>query len=211
MSNQKFVVTISHQFGSGGAFIGQKLSEQLGIPFIDREILKNVATELNVQEADLALRDERRSTFWENISRTVLVYDPSAVVKLDTYMITDTELFRLESAYIERIANETSAVILGRLARYILRSHPHRISIFVTAHLEARIKRVSEILHLSPAEAEKFIETNDRERAAYVHSFTKQDWMDARLYDLCINTSILGFEKSATLVKSFVEARRQQG
>jgi len=207
MSNERFAITISHQIGSGGAYLGQKIAERFSIPFIDRDILRNVAGQLNLAEADLEKRDEHVSSFWESLSRMVLVTDPIKTVTLESYMVTDKELFKLESEYIARIADETSAVFLGRCSRYVLRNHPKRISIFVHANLPARVERLGQIFHLSTAEAEKFIETNDRDRAAYVQSFTKQNWLDARLYDLSINTSILGFEKSAELVTNFIESK----
>lgn len=207
MNSERFVITISHQFGSGGSAVGQKLSKHFSVPFIDRDILKNVAAKLHLEEADIQGRDERLSTFWEMLSRTVLVSDPLVTATFKSYMVTDRELFQLESEYIERITNETSAVILGRCARHILRFHSRRISILVHARLPDRIKRVGEMFQIGAAEAETFIENNDRERAAYIHNFTKQDWTDARLYDLCINTSVLGLDPSAELVNTFVETK----
>lgn len=68
MSNQRFVVTISHQLGCGGAYIGQKIAEEFQIPFVDRDILKRVADELHLAEADLENRDERLSSVWEKLT-----------------------------------------------------------------------------------------------------------------------------------------------
>jgi cytidylate kinase len=69
MGNKHLVITISHQLGSGGAYLGQKLSERLGPPFIDREVLKKVAEQLNLAETALAGREERLSTFWQSFMR----------------------------------------------------------------------------------------------------------------------------------------------
>ncbi len=59
MGNKHLVITISHQLGSGGAYLGQKLSERLGLPFIDRDVFKKVAEQLNLAEAVLNGREER--------------------------------------------------------------------------------------------------------------------------------------------------------
>jgi cytidylate kinase len=48
MVEKPYSVTISHQLGSGGAFLGEKLAARLGIPFLDRYILKEAARQLDL-------------------------------------------------------------------------------------------------------------------------------------------------------------------
>jgi len=48
MDIKPYSVTISHQLGSGGAYLGEKLAGRLGIPFLDRDILEEVARQLNL-------------------------------------------------------------------------------------------------------------------------------------------------------------------
>ena len=38
--NSPFVITISRQLGSGGAYIGQQLAKKLNIFYADREIIR---------------------------------------------------------------------------------------------------------------------------------------------------------------------------
>ena len=207
MSEERFVITISHQLGSGGSVLGKQLSERLAIPYVDRDILKKVAEQIHVSEAELEGREERLSSFWQSFSRMALFTDPIVSFSPNTYVPTDRDLFELESDYIARIAEKTSAIIMGRCGRYILRDHPHRTSILVHAATPARIKRIRELYHLSENEAGKLIETNDRERAAYISTFTKQDWLDARLYDLCIDTSSVGLDNTTDLVMACATAK----
>ena len=108
MSDKPFVITISHQLGAGGAYMGNKLSKRLGIPFIDRDVLKQVADQLQLSETDLEKRDERLSSFWESFTRMARYSDPQALLTTNPYIITDQELFQLESEYIQRIAEKTS-------------------------------------------------------------------------------------------------------
>jgi CMP/dCMP kinase len=207
MVDKPFVITISHQVGSGGAYIGQKLSERFGIPSIDREILKRVADQLNLAEAELEHREERLSSFWQSFARLAEFMDPAKSLSADRYVPTDEELFRFECATIARIAEQKSAIFIGRCGRYILRDHPHLVSVLVHADVPARVKRLGELYRLSEDEAKKMIEANDRERTAYISFFTKQDWLDARLYDLCVNTSSVGLDNAAKLVLACVEAK----
>ena len=212
MGNKHLVITISHQLGSGGAYLGQKLSERLGLPFIDRDVLKKVAEQLNLAEAVLDGREERLSTFWQSLMRIAAFTDPVKCLSLDSYLPSDRELFKLESDYIGRIADKSSAIFFGRCGRYILRAHPGHISILVHANLPDRIKRIQQLYCFGEDEAKKLIETNDRERTAYMRAFTRQDWLDARWYDLCVNTSSLGLEKvveiAQTLIMELADARK---
>jgi hypothetical protein len=70
------IVTISHKLGCGGSALGQKLSEQLGIPFFDREILIKVAEELHLAESVIQGREERLSGFWQFLNRIAVLSDP---------------------------------------------------------------------------------------------------------------------------------------
>ena len=207
MNCRPFVITLSHQLGSGAAYVGQKLSERLDVPFVDREILRQVAKQLNLAEADLADREQRLSSFWQSFARIAEFMDPAKSLSAGSYVPTDKELFQLESEYIGRIAEKSSAVFIGRCGRYILRDHPCQISILVHADKPARTERLSALYHLTKDEAEKLVEVNDRERAAYIQTFTKQNWLDVRLYDLCVNTSSLGLDNTVELVLASARAK----
>ncbi len=207
MKDKKFVITISHQIGSGGAYLGQKLSERLGIPFIDREILNRVAKQLNLAETELAHREERLSSFWQSFSRLAELIDPAKSLTADSYIPTDRELFQLESDTIGRIAANSSAIFIGRCGRFILRDYPCHLSVLVHAEKPARIKRLCELYHITASEANKMITSNDRERCAYIQTFTKQDWLNARLYDICINTSVIGLDKSVDIILACMESK----
>lgn len=211
MANNLFVVTISHQLGSGGSGLGQKLSERLGIPFIDRDILRRVADQLHLAESVLAEREERLSSFWQSLNRVVVMTDPVECMSLDNYVPDDRALFKLESDVIGRIAEKSSAIFLGRCGRYILRHHQRHFSILVHASLPDRMRRVQELYCLEASEAKKVIERNDRERSAYIQAFTRQDWLDARLYDLCLNTTHLGLDQCADIATTGISSMVQEG
>jgi cytidylate kinase len=190
MTNEPYVITINHQLGCGGAYIGQKLSELL--------------SHLAVSEADIENREERVASFWQTFSRLELFSDPLTAATAE-YFPSDRELFDLESDYIGRITKESSAIILGRGGRSILRDYPRQLSVFVEADIKDRVKRVSELYHLSENEAKRTIERNDRERNAYMKSFTKPEWLDVRTYDLSINTSGVGVDHAASVIKECAE------
>ena len=209
MDIKPYSVTISHQLGSGGAYLGEKLAGRLGIPFLDRDILEEVARQLNLAEAELADREERLSSFWQNFTRLAILTDPAYGLAAQRYLPSDSDLFDLECATIQRIAEKSSAIFLGRCGYYVLRNHPRRINILVTAEQPARIKRLHELYKLSEAEALDLIKTNDQERANYIRTLTKQNWLDARHYDLCVNTSAVGWDGAVDLAEKCARAKLQ--
>jgi cytidylate kinase len=180
MNEKLYAITVSHQIGSSGAPIGKRLSERLDVPFFDREILKRVSNRLHMAEADLEHREERLRSFWHSYSRTETIL---------------------------RIAEKSSGLFIGRCGRHILCDHPRHISLLLYADPANRIERIKNLFHLGAPEAKKFMEENDRDRAAYIRAFTGQDWLDARLYDLCLNTSRIGVDGAVELISTFVKMR----
>ncbi len=196
MPGKPFVITISHQLGCGGMALGQQLSERLGIPFFDREILLRVAEQLNVAEGVVEGREERLSGFWQSLNRVAVLSDPVECMSMDAFEPDDRELFETEAEVIRQIAGKRSGIFLGRCGRYILRDYPRLFNILVHADKPDRIKRVQGLYCLEEGPARKLMEQNDRDRDAYMRTFARKDWLDARWYDLCINTSSLGLEKT---------------
>jgi cytidylate kinase len=209
MEMKPYSVTISHQLGSGGAYLGEKLAGRLGIPFLDRAILVEVARQLNLAEAELANREERLSSFWQNFTRLAILTDPALGLEAQRYMPSDSELFQTECSTIQRIAEKSSAVFMGRCGNFVLRNHPCRVNILVIADQSARIKRLQQLYKLSDSEAQDLIKSNDQERGNYIHTLTKQNWLDVRHYDLCINTSAVGWDCAVDLSEKCVRAKLQ--
>jgi CMP/dCMP kinase len=207
MDLELYSVTISHQLGSGGAYLGEKLAGRLGIPFLDREILKDVAHQLELAVSEVANREERLSSFWQNFNRVVILSDPAMNLVPQSYEPSDIELFQLECTTIQRIARKSSAVFLGRSGYYVLRDYPRRVSMLVTADQLARIGRLRDLYKLSEADALDLIKTNDQERTNYIRTFTKQNWLDARNYDLCVNTSAVGLDCAVDMAEQCVRTK----
>jgi cytidylate kinase len=207
MDERLYSVTISHQIGSGGAYLGEQLSNRLGIPFLDRAILKEVARQLDMAEAELEGREERLSSFWENFARLAVLTDPTYGMASRQYIPSDGDVFQAECSTIQRIAEKNSAIFLGRCGFYVLRNHPRHVSILLTANLPARVKRLHALHEIPEDKALDLIKINDQERANYVHGLTRQNWLDASHYDLCINTTSIGLDYAVELAEKCILAK----
>ncbi|HNX24487.1 MAG TPA: cytidylate kinase-like family protein [Spirochaetota bacterium] len=199
--NKHFIITISRQLGSGGAYIGQQLAKKLNILYADREIIRKAARELSVLVADLESRDEKILSFWQSFLQ-FSAFVPEAYVPPRIMLPTDRELFETESEIIKHIAEEHSAVIIGRCGFHILRKHPHHISIFLHGDTASRNARIQKLYHVSEEDAAEMISKSDKERSFYCKSFTGKEWTDARNYSISIDTGKMDIDKSVEFILS---------
>lgn len=201
------ILTISRQLGSGGAYIGQQLAKKLGISYFDREIVSQAAKKLSVLEGEVDSREEKIHSFWESFLQASPYNSPEAYIPPQFIVPTDGELFEAESEVIRRIANNQSAVIMGRCGSHVLRAHPDQVSLFLYADMAFRQARVQELYKVTAEEATKMIVRSDTARAKYHHVFTGKDWTNASQYGLCVNTGKVGVDSAVTLVLQYLEIR----
>lgn len=125
--------------------------------------------------------------------------------------MSDESLFNFQSKTIQKIASEESCIIIGRCSDYVLRDHPGLVSVFISADISSRIRRIMEGRGLSESEAKKYIEQTERERTKYYNYFTFKKWGDSSSYDLCIDSSKLGDDvsKVVSIILNYMEIRFQ--
>ncbi len=199
-----FVITISRQLGSGGAYVGQQLANNLNVFYADREIICQAAKQLSLLEEDLESRDEKVMSFWKSFLQSY-AFASDTHVPPNIIAPTDRELFNAETEIIKRIAKERSAVIIGRCGSHILRKHSNHISLFLHSDINFRKARIQKIYNVSDEVAGKMIAQSDKERADYYHTFTDKEWPDARQYDISLNTSKIGLDKSIEFIMKYLE------
>ena len=122
--------------------------------------------------------------------------------------VSDSGLFKMQCETINTIADQGSAIIVGRCADYVLRDHENIVSIFLTSPMEARAERVMNRDGLSYDEAIAKIEKKDKSREAYYNYFTFGNWGVASTYDLCLDSSILGIDGTVDLIIDFISKRK---
>ena len=62
-------------------------------------------------------------------------------------------------------------------------------------------------INLTGKELERFIAKTDKERADYYKYYTGREWTDARNYDLCLDSSKLGFERCVEEIIAYMNVR----
>lgn len=208
----RFYITIGREKGSGGLEIAQKLSEEFGIPQFDKQLLDEAAKDSGFCKELFADIDERRGSkfilgFFSGVTGTLYSeYGRSSGINRE-------ELFRIQSETILNIANEGSAIFVGRCADYILRDRMNCLNVFITATPEDRIERLLE--HNKIKNAEKYsreemkelLEKSDSKRESYYNYFTYKQWGAAASYDVCLNSSLLGVDGCVKVISDIIKGK----
>ena len=191
------IITIGRSFGAGGKTIGRMVADALGIPYYDSELLKETAENCGLSEKYLASVDEK------DITDAALYM--SVGFMTPTYTSVRQIAANAQREVIQKIASEGPCVIVGRRANEILKDKKNVVSVFVTASVEYRTKRIMEREGIDEKSARKKVTRVDKERAAYYNQFGGNNWGYASTYDLCINTETFGDEKAAELIVKLVK------
>ena len=202
--NEKFVINIGRQLGSGGREIGEKLSSLFGIDFYDKELINIASKESGLGKEFFEKVDEKESH--SIIGGLLGLRTNVSHVYANNYLSNET-FFKIQSDVIRELAEEKSCVFVGRCADYILRDHPRSVNIFITADTDDRIGRVVRDQHLTIEKAREKIEKMDKKRAAYYNYFSNKVWGVAESYHLCINSSVLGVDYTVTYIRRFIEQK----
>lgn len=164
--NQKTVITIGRQFGSGGREIGRKLAEQLGVPFYDKQLLVQAAKDSGIAQEVLENYDEAPTNSLL-YSLSMGAYSMGNMGAASFNLPMNHKVFLAQFDTIKRLADQGGCVIVGRCADYALMKHPHRVSVFVYADIKKRVDRVAKYDNISPKEAEERLMKADKKRASY--------------------------------------------
>jgi len=196
------VITIGRQFGSGGRAIARKLSERLGVPFYDKELLALAADKSGYSEEVLSHVDERATNkFFYTMTHSI---SAAAALSGTFDMSMNDKLFLLLSDVIKQKAEEGPCIIVGRCADYVLRGKKNVCNLFVHLDMEGRKARVSEFDGVSTEKAQKVIEKADKQRAAFYNYYTNRKWGHYRNYHLIIDSGI-GIDKTVDFLEYYVK------
>ena len=204
---EKYIISIGRQLGSGGREIAKKLGERLNIPVYDKKLLEMAAKETGIDASIFENADEKESN---PFMRGVFVLKGimnSYPIGAGSCMDGD-RLFEMQSEVMRNIVANESCIIIGRCAEYVLRDHPHIHSIFITADMCDRIRRIMENDGVNEQKAKEIAEKGDKKRRAYHDYYANSGWGIAETYDLCINSSRVGIDGCVDIIQQFIESRK---
>ena len=189
------IITIGREYASGGRSVGKLISEKLGIPFYNKEILHMAAEKLNMSADDVKNADETAANS--------LLYSISLMNNLSSAssLPLNDRIYIEEREVIKSLAEQGPCVIVGRCADSILKEiRDDVLNVFIYADSEARAKRAINEYNESPDSVYASLRKHDKKRSTYYNLNTGQKWGAKDNYDLCLNSSKIGIEMCADLI-----------
>ena len=212
--DNKIIITIARQYGSGGREIGEKIAAALGIPLYDKQLITDTAAKGNLSEDVLKTADESAANsllYTLAMGSNVL----GTTAHFGYKMPLNDRLFILQSDVIKSYAKAGSCVIIGRCADYVLRDEPSLFRLFIYGDTEHRKERIaSRHPEVKSTQVLDVLNKTDRRRSYYYNFYTGNKWGKFDNYDMAVNSSTLGIDGCADLivasVRQLMEERKAQ-
>ena len=183
----KFVINIGRQLGSGGKAVGEAVARRLGIGVYDKQLINLAAEQSGLCPEVFERVDEKES---RNLFSTLVAYLRSPFVGSEyagSNVLSNDALFKIQSD--------------------VMRDHPRAVNVFVAADRADRCERLCRQCGITPGEAEARMDREDARRAAYYNYYSSGTWGMASTYHLCVDSSVLGIDGTVDFVLEFVERK----
>lgn len=191
---KQIVIALGREYGSGGHEIAEKIAEAFNISLYDRNLLDIVAKENNMDVEEVKKFDEKSRNLF--LSRKVNGYS-NAIED----MIAEMQFKYLR----ERVEAGESLIVVGRCGEYALKDCDKLISVFIYGDEDKKLARLVEKYNVSKDDAEEQMKHIDKKRKDYHNSLVEGKWGEPHTYDLCVNSSSLGVEKTAEMLVEYIK------
>ena len=204
--NEKFVITINREVGSGGRTVGRKLAERLVVKYCDKAIVDGLTHKfgLNIERIE-AIKAQKKS-WWNDINNyyNTLVNSASLPMEADV-KLDNASMFETEKRILQELAADSSCVIAGRTGFMIFRNWPNHLNIFIQASMEHRVKRIMRRQNVSEQEARDIIAKLDASRETYIKKYENTSRYDTRNYQLVITMDDLSEDDAVEVIMSYID------
>lgn len=193
---KQVIISIGREFASGGHDIADELAKRFNLTIYDANLLREAALEKRADADALKKYDEIPKKHF--MSRSVRGYSNSP----------EENIANMQFEFLQKKAREgKSFFVVGRCSEAVLKEFDCLITIFVLGDESAKIDRITSILGVSVEEAKTMMRNNDKKRKDYHNYYCTGKWGDSRNYDISINSSKLGIDKTVDYLESYIKAR----
>lgn len=208
--NEKFVITINRELGSGGRTVGRKLAEKLGVEFYDKALIKALQEKYHLTVEEIERLKGREQGWWADFKRKMsgsVADDAFYISKMgsEPELIETEDVFRTETEFLKNIAKEESCVITGRSGFYVFRDHPNHLSILIQASMLSRVARVAREQNMSKEEARMTIDKIDKMRENYINKYARTSRYDTRNYQLVLSMDELTEDDAVEIILNYMQ------
>jgi cytidylate kinase len=189
MENQKFVITINRESGSGGKEIATKLGELLGVKVYGKEILASIREKYNLTHEEVEKIKGTKANWWADFCRFYKQFGTTAAIAYESFEVDSRQLYYEEAKLLKDLAEQESCIIVGRTGFQIFKDNPDAMRLFLIANPEYRVKRLMAKQGVDEKGAREIMEKTDKARENFTKTFADVSRYDARNYDMVINVS----------------------
>lgn len=196
MQMKHFVVTVGCEYASGGIEIGKMIAKSLGVEYYDRNLIDKVVEQIGVDRELVEKADSGENVKYE--------FDTNFGPR---YANLTNRVIYEQFEVINKFAEKSSCVIIGRCSNYILKDRKDCLNVFIYAPFEKRVEYVMEKKGVSYDEAAELVKYNDRMLSSRYNYMTNGDMRDCSMRDMMIDSSVLGLEKTAKYILQMIDLR----
>lgn len=199
--NNKFVITINRELGSGGRTVGRKLAELLGVKYYDKAIVQGLTEKYGLTAEEIErLKAQEKPSWWSELQdRCKSLLSANSQPKPST-----SAMFETERRILEQLASQDSCVVAGRSAFLIFREHPNHLNVFIQASTEHRIERLMKKQGLTYAAALEVLDEVDEGREAYLKKYSDRSRYDTRNYDVVLSMDHMTEDDAVAVIMEYV-------
>ena len=203
--NEKFVITINREVGSGGRTVGRLLAEKLSVKYCDKAVINGLTQKFGLSPERIEEIKAQKKSWWNDINNYYQTLINSASIPMEAEVKLDNaSMFETEKSILQEIATQTSCVIAGRTGFMVFREWPNHLSVFIQASLEHRIQRIMRRRNISEQEARDVIAKMDATRETYIKKYEETSRYDTRNYQLVISMDELSEDDAAEIIIDYI-------
>ena len=204
--NEKFVITINREVGTGGRTVGRKLAEKLGVKYCDKAVIDGLTQKFGLSPERIEEIKAQKKSWWNDINNYYQTLVGSASMPMEAEVKLDNaSMFETEKAILQELAKEESCVVAGRSGFLVFRDWPNHLNVFIQASMAYRIQRVMRRQKVSEQEARDIIAKMDATREAYIKKYEDTSRYDTRNYQLVISMDDLSEDDAAEIILDYID------
>ena len=202
--DKHYCICIGRKFCSGGRNIAALVAQELGIKVYDRDLLRKAAQNAGFSEKFFEEADEEKT---RKGLRSLFMSRFNSSNGFSSNYLSNESIFNMQSDAIRKIHETEDCVFIGRCADYVLRESDRLLNVFIAADMDDRVARVCRHAgdDMTPSKALSLIEDIDRKRSSYYNYFSGRTWGDTAVYDICLKSTTLGYDKCADIIVSLAK------
>lgn len=193
----KYIVTISRQFGSLGRSIAEELAKRLGVEYLDRDIVEETSKRMGLDVTTISDSEESSGNTFLNRAFPLGIGGPNY----------KDSIFETQKNIIRDFAKKQSGIVVGRCADYVLKDHPRLLSVYIYSSVDARVENCVNRLNMTEKAARRMIGDVDTARENYHKTYIPGYKNPFYGRDICIDSSTFGVDGTVDILENIIKSR----